>query len=63
VIDLKSDAPSSAPTNQPYDLQNPAPDDMTTFKQKLEKLKMMKDMSMLSNEEFDAEKAKLLGSL
>jgi membrane protease subunit (stomatin/prohibitin family) len=56
VIDLKSNAPHPAPP--------PAtPDDMTAFKQKLEKLKMMKDMGMLSDDDFETEKKKLLNSL
>jgi len=36
---------------------------MTAFKQKLEKIKTMKEMGMLSDEEFEIEKKKLLGSL
>jgi len=40
-----------------------APDDMAVFKQKLEKLKTMKEMGMLSDEEFETEKKKLLSSL
>jgi hypothetical protein len=54
VIDLKSETPKPAPA---------APDDMNIFKQKLEKLKMMKDMAMLSDEDFEAEKKKLLSGL
>ena len=38
-------------------------DSMTEFKQKVEKLKMMKDAGLLSDEEFSAEKEKLLGML
>ena len=52
VIDLKRE--STTP---------PASDDMTAFKQKLEKLKTMKEMGMLSDEEFEAEKKKLLSSI
>jgi hypothetical protein len=54
VIDLKNETAKPAPS---------APDDMTAFKQKLEKLKTMKEMGMLSDEEFEAEKKKLLSSL
>jgi len=54
VIDLKNE--KSAPSGT-------ASDDMTAFKQKLEKLKMMKEMEMISNDEFEAEKKKLLGGL
>jgi len=39
------------------------PNDMSAFKQKLEKLKMMKDTGILSDDEFETEKAKLLNSL
>ena len=53
-VDLKSPASTTAPTGS---------DDMTIFKQKLEKLKLMKDAGMLSDEEFDEEKKKLLNSL
>lgn len=38
-------------------------DDMAAFKQKLEKLKMMKEMGIISDEEFNEEKKKLLNSL
>jgi hypothetical protein len=44
----------------------PAPaaaDPMAEFKQRLEKLKMMKDMGMMSDEEFDAERKRLMSSL
>jgi hypothetical protein len=37
-----------------------APDTVQVFKQKIEKLKMMKDMNMLSDEEFEVQKKKLL---
>ncbi|GHV40319.1 membrane protein [Spirochaetia bacterium] len=56
VIDLKSDKPGSAPSMA-------APDDMNAFKQKLEKLKMIKDMGMMTDDEFEAERKKLLGSI
>jgi hypothetical protein len=36
---------------------------MEEFKQKLEKLKMMKDMGMLSDEEFDAKRKEMMSSL
>jgi len=59
VIDLKTGTPPPAATSAPT-----APtDDMAAFKQKLEKIKAMKDMGMLSDEEFEAEKKKLLSSL
>ena len=38
-------------------------DSMTHFKQKMEKLLMMKEMNLLTDEEFAAEKAKLLNNL
>lgn len=38
-------------------------DNMAEFKQKLEKLKMMKEMGMMSDEEFDAERKKVMSSL
>lgn len=38
-------------------------DPMTEFKQKLEKLKMMKDMGMISDEEFDTEKKKIMSAI
>ena len=44
-------------------IPTPAPDDMTAFKQKLEKIKVMKDAGMLTEEEFEAEKKKLLSSI
>lgn len=53
-VDLKSPASTTASTGS---------DDMTIFKQKLEKLKLMKDAGMLSDEEFDEEKKKMLNSL
>jgi len=42
---------------------NIVPDDMAAFKQKIEKLKMMKEMGMLSDEEFESQKKSLLSSL
>jgi len=54
VIDLKTEAPAPASSGS---------DDMAFFKQKLEKLKLMKESGMLSDEEFDEEKKKLLSSL
>lgn len=53
-VDLKTPAGTPAPTGS---------DDMGAFKQKLEKLKLMKETGMLSDEEFDEEKKKLLNSL
>ncbi|GHU84373.1 membrane protein [Spirochaetia bacterium] len=43
--------------------QAAVPDDMNAFKQKLEKLKMIKDMGMMTDDEFEAERKKLLGSI
>jgi hypothetical protein len=54
VIDLKNETSKPATS---------ASDDMTAFKQKLEKIKTIKEMGMLSDEEFEAEKKKLLSSL
>jgi hypothetical protein len=54
VINLKSDTPAPSAV---------APDDMAAFKQKLEKLKAMKDMGMLSDDEFETERKKLLSNL
>ena len=58
------------PTPTPITAEQPTPvqpqqgtDDLNTFKQKLEKLKMMKDMEMISNEEFEIQKKQLLSSL
>jgi len=56
VINLKKETPETAPSAS-------SPDDMTAFKQKLEKIKTMKEMGMLSDEEFETEKKKLLSSL
>jgi len=38
-------------------------DEMASFKQKLEKLKLMKEAEIISDAEFDEEKKKLLNSL
>ena len=38
-------------------------DDMTVFKAKIEKLKLMKDSDLISEEEFNDMKAKLLGDI
>ena len=54
VVDLKNETPKSTPL---------ASDEMTAFRQKLEKLKMMKETGILSDEDFEAEKKKLLSSL
>lgn len=47
--------------------QTPSPaqpaDEMALLKQKIEKLKLMKESGLISDEEFDAEKKKLLSSL
>ena len=63
IIDLKSETTTPASPVTPTSPATPAPDDMTVFKQKIEKLKVMKDMGMLSDEEFEAERKKLLSSL
>jgi hypothetical protein len=51
-------SPPSTETSPPS-----ATDPMSLFKQKLEKLKMMKEMEMISDVEFEAEKKNLLSSL
>lgn len=58
IIDLKSDTPTptSAPIMPPL-----APDDMTVFKRELDKLKMAKEMGMLSDDEFELKRKHLLG--
>jgi len=57
VINLKSDTPAGpAP-------ERSSTEEMALFKQKLEKIKMMKEAGMLSDEEFEAEKKKLLSGL
>jgi len=57
VIDLKNETPKAAAQS------GSASDDMAAFKQKLEKLKAMKETGILSDEEFEAEKKKLLSSI
>lgn len=57
TIDLKPEEPSPASKTADPD------DDMAVFRQKLEKLKMMKEMGIISDEEFNEEKKKLLSSL
>jgi len=54
VVDLKNETQKSTPS---------ASDDMGAFKQKLEKIKMMKETGILSDVEFETEKKKLLNSL
>jgi membrane protease subunit (stomatin/prohibitin family) len=49
---------------QPQDSQKPDnTNDMTVFKQKIEKLKILKDTGLLSDEEFEQEKKKILETL
>jgi len=55
-IELKKETTKPAPSVS-------TSDDMIAFKQKLEKIKAMKEADMLSDEEFEAEKKKLLSSL
>ena len=61
VIDLKNEESTyiahvtSSPASET--------DDMAVFRQKLEKLNMMKDMDMLSDDEFETERKKLLANL
>ena len=43
--------------------QQPVPDDMTAFQAKLQKLQMMKDANMLSDQEFAQLKQQLLTSI
>ena len=57
-IDLKSETP----TEVPAPLQQSS-GDMNEFKQKLEKLKMMKDMSMITDSEYEEERKRILNSL
>ena len=61
AIDQKEEAPPAAPPAPGPSA--PATDDMAVFRQKLEKLKAMKDMDMLSDEEFEAQRKKLLDNL
>jgi membrane protease subunit (stomatin/prohibitin family) len=56
VAGITSDALNQTTAVQPAE-------DISVFKNKLEKLKMMKDAGVLSDEEFDAEKKKLLSEL
>lgn len=60
IIDLKKETPENAPVTK---AAQPGTDEITAFKQKLEKLKMMKEMELLSDEEFAEEKKNLLSSL
>lgn len=70
MIQLKQDAPE-APAGGPASEQagsfgtpaQPAPDSMTAFKQKLDKLVMMKEAGLLSDEELAAMKSDLLKQL
>ncbi|HZK34135.1 MAG TPA: SPFH domain-containing protein [Bacillota bacterium] len=59
----QDEAKKGEPKNTADEPDSTQPDDMTLFKQKLEKLKMMKDMDILSDEEFEEERKKILGSL
>ena len=54
-------ASPAAPGGQPPAAE--AGDDMNVFKQKIEKLKALKEAGMLSDEEFEQERKKLLDSL
>ena len=56
TINLKDESPTPTQSTS-------TSDDMTAFKQKLEKLKMMKETGMLSDEEFEAEKKNLLSNI
>lgn len=58
---MMSDAMNTATT--PVPATQPAGDSMADFKQKLEKLMMMKEMGVLSEEEFATAKANLLSQL
>jgi len=60
IIDLKKETPEPAPETKSA---QPEMDDLAVFKQKLEKLKLMKEMELLSNEEFAEEKKKLISRL
>ncbi|MCL2721329.1 MAG: SPFH domain-containing protein [Treponema sp.] len=53
VINLKSETPPPTPGSN----------EMSSFEQKLEKLKMMKEKGMLSDEEFESKRKKLLDEL
>ena len=54
IIDLKSEDSTPSLTRS---------DDMTSFKQKIDKLRLMKEAGILSDDEFNTEKQKLLDSL
>lgn len=54
MIDLKEETSSSTKKED---------DDMSVFKKKLEKLVMMKDMGVLSDEEYNAQKAEMIASI
>ncbi|OHE58306.1 MAG: hypothetical protein A2Y36_08100 [Treponema sp. GWA1_62_8] len=55
--------PTQAP-QQPPQSQAPQPvDEMAALKQKIEKLKMMKDSGLISDDEWEAERKKLLSNL
>ena len=55
--------PAAVPNQQAGGAAPGSTDDVNAFKQKLEKLKVMKESGVLSAEEFEAEKKKLLASL
>jgi membrane protease subunit (stomatin/prohibitin family) len=66
VAGITSEALGQAPLGMGNPQNNPghAPeDDISAFRQKLEKLKAMKETGILSDEEFDAEKKKLVSEL
>ncbi|MGC4019409.1 MAG: SHOCT domain-containing protein [Muricomes sp.] len=52
-------------TNEAFNPVTPqsGPEDMDSFKRKLDKLKLMKEEGILTDEEFNDEKKKLLSSL
>ena len=56
-------APQAAAAQAPQPAAVPPADEMAVLKQKIEKLKLLKESGMLSDEEFEAEKKKLLLSL
>ncbi len=56
IVAPKTETPPPAPTPAVVD-------DMASFKQKIEKLKLLKEAGMLSDDEFENEKKKLLSSL
>jgi hypothetical protein len=68
VVPQQSDATPASFTNPVagFAVIPPAasvPDDMDAFKQKLEKMKIMKETGMISDEEFETEKKKMLDNL